>query len=259
MKNLCKFLSLILFVFIFFSGFAFADVEEPSLLMKTADFISNPFIGALILAIGLTGLLKEMMIEEKKYVGGAVACVSLGFFFGVKYLANQLDFIGLGLIILGIILVIVEIFFIPGLGAPGIIGTIMIFIGILRFCDNNFQDALILGCLVFIFVFAFTFAITKYLGMTFRFKDGAIHSQPASSQEINMEQEPLPDLSIGLKGVTTTFLRPAGKVKFDLFGQEVISDAVAEKNSFIEKDKNVEIIEISNNRVVVKEIIMEDK
>ena len=63
MKNLFKFLSLILFVFIFFSGFAFADVEEPSLLMKTADFISNPFIGALILAIGFTGLLKEMMIR----------------------------------------------------------------------------------------------------------------------------------------------------------------------------------------------------
>ena len=259
MTKLCRFFSFILFVFVLFSGYAFADVKDSSLLMKTADFISNPFIGAFILAIGITGLLKEMLIEEKKYIGGAVACLSLGFFFGVKYLTNQLDFIGLGLIVLGIILVIVEIFFIPGLGAPGIIGTIMIFIGILRFCDGNFQDALILGCLVFLFVLAFTFAITKYLGMTFKFKDWAIHSQPASSQEINMEEEPLPDLSIGLKGVTTTFLRPAGKVKFDKFGEEVISDAVAEKNSFIEKDKNVEIIEISNNRVVVKEIILEDK
>ena len=242
MKNLCKFLSLILFVFIFFSGFAFADVEEPSLLMKTADFISNPFIGALILAIGLTGLLKEMLIEEKKYIGGAVACVSLGFFFGVKFLANQLDFIGLGL-----------------MGRPMAKHLVKAGLDVLVSDLNPKPLAELVAGLVFIFVFAFTFAITKYLGMTFRFKDGAIHSQPASSQEINMEQEPLPDLSIGLKGVTMTFLRPAGKVKFDLFGQEVISDAVAEKNSFIEKDKNVEIIEISNNRVVVKEIIMEDK
>ena len=69
MKRTFGFFSIVLFVSLLFFGYAFADVREPSLLEQTADFISKPFIAAFILAIGFTGLLKEMMIEEKKYIG----------------------------------------------------------------------------------------------------------------------------------------------------------------------------------------------
>lgn len=262
LKKTFGFFSIILFISLVFFGYAFADVREPSLLQQTSDFISNPFISALILAIGFTGLLKEMMIEEKKFIGGTIAFIALGSFFGIKFLAGSLDFLGLGLIILGLLLVIIEIFLIPGLGLPGIIGTIMLFIGILRFCNNNLEEALILSCLVFVFVFAFTFGVVKAMGTKLKINGWSISSEQTYTKDGSVEEEnPQPELSVGLVGTTTTGLKPGGKAKFIVVGfdDEVTSDVVAEKNSFIDINKKVEIIDISANRIVVKEIIEGDK
>ena len=121
---------------------------------------------------------------------------------------------GLCFIILGILLVIIEIFFIPGLGLPGIIGTIMAFIGIVR-NSNSIEDALILSCLVFVFVFAFTFAAIKYLGVKLKFTGWSVSSEPTYTKDGSLEEEnSQPELSVGLCGTTTTDLKPSGKAKF---------------------------------------------
>jgi membrane-bound ClpP family serine protease len=54
---------------------------------------------------------------------------------------------------------------------------------------------------------------------------------------------------IGKQGITTTALRPAGRVKIEGVEFDVISDG-----RFIEKDKKVVIYKISNSSLVVKEI-----
>ena len=259
MRKKIDFFSLILFVSILFTGYAFADVMEPSLLEKTADFISNPFIAAIILAFGFTGILKEMMITEKKYIGGTVAFISFGSFFGVKLLAHQINPIDIALIVLGVLLIIVEIFFIPGLGLPGIIGTIMAFIGIVR-CSRSIDEALQLGCLVFLFVFAFTFALIKFMGVKLKIHGWSISSESDYTKDGSIEEEhPQPELTVDLIGITTTALKPGGKAKFKVFEEEVISDVVAQKNAFIEINKKVQIVDNSGNRIVVKEIVEEEK
>ena len=259
MKKILGFFSIISFIFFLFVGNAFADVMEPSLLEKTADLISNPFIAAIILAVGFTGILKEMMITEKKYIGGTVAFISFGSFFGIKLLSHQISPIDIALIILGVLLIIVEIFFIPGLGLPGIIGTIMAFIGIVR-CSRSIDEALQLGCLVFLFVFAFTFALIKFMGVKLKIHGWSISSETEYTSDGSIEEEhPQPELTIDLIGITTTDLKPGGKAKFKVLEEEVISDVVAQKNAFIEINKKVQIVDNSGNRIVVKEIIEEEK
>ena len=259
MKKLFGVFSILSFLFLLFSGNAFADVMEPPLFETMADFMSNPFIGALILAIGFTGIIKEMMITEKKYIGGTVAFISFGSFFGVKYLAHQINPIDIALIVLGVLLIIVEIFFIPGLGLPGVIGTIMAFIGIVR-SSRNLDEALMLGCLVFLFVFAFTFALIKFMRVKLKMHGWSVSSETEYTTDGSIEEEhPQPELTVDLIGITTTDLKPGGKAKFKVNEEEVISDVVAQKNAFIDINKKVQIVDNSANRIVVKEIVEEEK
>ena len=53
---------------------------------------------------------------------------------------------------------------------------------------------------------------------------------------------------IGKRGVAITLLRPAGTVKIDRKRYSVVT-----QGEYIEKGKEIEIIEVEGNRVVVKE------
>lgn len=55
------------------------------------------------------------------------------------------------------------------------------------------------------------------------------------------------EISIGERGVAMTMLRPAGKARFDSRVVDVISDG-----PFIAADSEIEVTELSGNRIVVR-------
>lgn len=156
-----------------------------------------------------------------------------------------------GLFILGIILFIVAFVFIgiemviPGFGAPGIIGCCCLVAGVSLTASTYMQAVMIVAIILIlltIFVLIMTFLLSKGI-----FKSPIVLKDKQEKQTGYISSNDLEYL-VGKTGMTTTALRPAGRVKIEGVEFDVISDG-----RFIEKDKEVIIYKISNSSLVVKE------
>ena len=146
------------------------------------------------------------------------------------------------LFILGIGFVILELYS-PGIGIPGIIGTIAL-IGFIFTAGQNAPQRLILtGILIAIcailFVVFFTLLSKKRLPKALILE---------TSEEGYKGVEDFSHL-VGKEGIVLNTCRPAGNADFD--GQKL---DVVSRGEFIEKDAKIKVIEVEGNRIVVKEI-----
>ena len=160
---------------------------------------------------------------------------------------------------IGIILLILEVFVIPGFGIAGISGIFLI-VGslILVMLNNDYFD----------FSFVDAGDITKAAAATLSgmlasvmlmFFGGVRLTQTKVFKRISLEETQQTSDGytsnfnqqsyMGMKGTTYTVLRPSGKI----FVNGELKDAYT-RGEFIEKDKKVEIIDESGTSLRVKEI-----
>ena len=138
-----------------------------------------------------------------------------------------------GFMILGIVLLAAGFLFvgietlIPGFGAPGILGGCCLVAGVFLIADSV-QEAVIIVAVVLLLLAVLIFTLVTLLAK------GRLSST---------------DLQylVGKKGVVTTDLHPAGKVRIEDVEFDVISDG-----AFLEKGTLVEIYKISNSSLVVR-------
>jgi membrane-bound serine protease (ClpP class) len=98
-------------------------------------------------------------------------------------------------------------------------------------------------------------ALSRYLG-AFPILNRLILRTPSDDEEeaVDTDGKPLPPVgryaaAVGDWGVAESPLRPAGKA---IFGEEYLD--VVTDGSFVERGAQVRIIEISGNRIVVREV-----
>ncbi|GEM_PF-161474 len=163
---------------------------------------------------------------------------------------NKTVNIGLGTILLfitGLILLVVEIFVIPGFGVAGISGIILLFLGIasaspsLEYALISILIALVILVLIFIFLLKNN-KTRKIWGRLIL----------AQKQE-NKDGYVAPDVSLaiylGARGKAISQLRPAGVIEIE--GKRI---DVVTSGEFIDAGSVVEVILIEGSRVVVREI-----
>ena len=150
-----------------------------------------------------------------------------------------------GFMILGIVLLAAGFLFvgietlIPGFGAPGILGGCCLVAGVFLIADSV-QEAVIIVAVVLLLLAVLIFTLVTLLAKG-RLKTPIILNDKMNKEEGYISSTDLQYL-VGKKGVVTTDLHPAGKVRFD-----VISDG-----AFLEKGTLVEIYKISNSSLVVR-------
>ncbi len=156
-----------------------------------------------------------------------------------------LELIISGLIIIGFILVLIEIFLVPGFNIFGIFGFVMIVLGIILSytkLDTRIANFILIFSLVLaVFLARLVVKSKTWHGIvldTAEKKDAGFH----------VSTENLTSL-LGKQGFAITKLRPAG---IALINDEKI-DVMAEGN-LIEKDRPIEVIKVEGNRVVVREL-----
>jgi membrane-bound serine protease (ClpP class) len=182
-------------------------------------------------------------------------------------LANWVE---VALFIIGVLLLMVEIFVLPGFGIAGISGIMCILAGLFGMLIKNPPDKLpwpqtqfdwqlftngILGLsLGFVGFAVLAWLFAKYLPKL-QFLSGLVLVPTAAKQgsevEISMTAPAEPEsisVNIGDVGEAVSTLRPVGRARFG----NAIVDCVAEAE-FLDNGDKVEIIEIHGNRVVVKE------
>ncbi len=228
-------------------------------------WLNAPAVTGILFMIGLLGIYMELQTPGLG-LPGLVAVIAFLVLFGSKYLIGLANYVEIALFFVGLVLLAIEIFLIPGFGLTGIAGIILIIAGLFGMLLPNSPgeipwprvemewDMLRIGALSLAGGFAgfllIALLLARYLPQS-RLFSGLILSPPgpASQDTVSMTAPPehSVELKIGLEGEVLTPLRPAGKAGFAAAVVDVVAQA-----EFLEKGTRVRIVAIHGNRVVVK-------
>jgi membrane-bound serine protease (ClpP class) len=113
------------------AGLAGAPVIEtsPSFAERIVRFLTDPVVASLLLLAGLILLVGDFFVEGIG-IGAVAGLALLALFFYGHMLAGLAGWEDVALVLLGIALIAVELFVIPGFGIPGVLGLIAIGAGL---------------------------------------------------------------------------------------------------------------------------------
>ena len=94
---------------------------SPGLAEQLVRFFTNPVVASLLMSLGFLGLLFELQ-SPGFGVGGTLGAIFLGLFFWGHFLAGLAGWEGVVLVVVGVVLIGVEVFVIPGFGIAGLLG-----------------------------------------------------------------------------------------------------------------------------------------
>ncbi|MCC7264160.1 MAG: nodulation protein NfeD [Candidatus Latescibacteria bacterium] len=233
-----------------------AQVVEvaPNWAEDLVGFLTHPAISSILLAVGIFGLIAEAKAPGWG-VGGTVALICLGLFFGSHYLVHLAEWDEVLLFVVGVGLLIAEIFFIPGFGVAGLAGMLCIVGSLLLTQMGNF-DLWSLEDLAGL-ISRLAVSLMAAIGLAALFlrslpRIGAFNrlvlqrEAPSSEGFVSASTEHDQEL-VGLEGVTLTYLRPVG---VGVFGSRRL-DVIAE-GEFIEANKPIRIVAAHGNRILVR-------
>lgn len=220
-------------------------------------FLIRPWISALLIMIIIGGLYFELQTPGIGFPLAAAIIAAL-LYFAPLYMQGMASHWEIILFLVGLVLIILELFVIPGFGIAGISGILFTVSGLslalIRTTGPGFfdLDMVALAKAFFLVIIASTLALfgsiylTKLIFGSRRFGylglEKTQEREEGYSTAINRYAEML-----GHQGICLTKLRPAGKVQID----NQVFDAVA-KRHFIEKDEKVEVIGYRQAQLVVK-------
>lgn len=220
---------------------------EPNVAERLASYLANPLIAALLLVVGIGGIIFEALTPGFGFPGaiGVIALVLLASGLFLATPATTLDFLLMGA---GLILLLVELFVIPGFGVAGVLGLATIVVAIVRIFPNEGQWAYVLGYTTLFsvaLVIAFFFVLprsrlTRLFALTTRLET------PNTNQELPKDSP----LLLGRRGTAATDLRPAGIASI---GSERV-DVVTE-GDFIVSGSTIEVVRVEGSRVVVRKVV----
>jgi membrane-bound serine protease (ClpP class) len=232
---------------------------QPSGMDKVIGFLINPLVSGVLIMIIIGGIYFELQSPGVGFALGASIVAAL-LYFAPLYLEGMAENWELILFIVGIILVMVEIFAIPGFGVAGIAGIIAMITGLtLSLIDNVvFEDPEFTGeglgilmkslslvlVAVLLGVILSLWATRKLLTST-AFGNLSLKSEQRTEEGyigVETEQQSL----VGEEGVAHTVLRPSGRVMI----QDKLYDAKSEYG-FIERGEAIRVIRYETGQVYV--------
>ena len=242
------------------SGVEEYDLHEYSLgtTDKIVQIFLNPFLSGILIMIIMGGIYFELQTPG---VGFPIlaAFVALILYFIPYYLNGLAENWEIALFFIGIILIALEVFVIPGFGVAGVAGISLTMISLILVMLNNdvFDFSFVNSTRIFTAIFTTVIALGASVVLMFiggvklttlpAFKRIAL--QTVMSKEEGYTSNFKKESFVGKKGVAYTILRPSGKVMID--GE--LYDAFTRGN-YIEKDSEVEVISDEGTSLKVKTI-----
>lgn len=228
---------------------------SPTWFDNLKGFLMNPVFQSLLILIIIGGIYFEMQTPGLGFPSAA-ALVAAILYFAPLYMDGLAQYWEILLFVIGLLLLAVEIFIIPGFGIAGISGILLVVGGlVMSLVDNkdfSFEgvNQVELGKAALTVLaglaggFAFTIWFSTKIGHKGILRKIALHTD--LTQAISS-----PDLSylVGKEAVAATVLRPSGKIRLG----EDFYDGVSECG-FIEKGTPVKIIRFENAQLYVETI-----
>ena len=231
---------------------------EPTWIEKIIGFLVHPIISGLLIMAIIGGIYFEMQSPGIGFPLG-VAILAAVAYFAPLYLEGLAAHWEILVFIIGLILVAVEIFVIPGFGVAGISGISLMFISLVLSLINNVNfdfegvevgDVGVAITTVVVGVFG-GFILSLYLGnKVFTSETGMFRNMSLKSVQNVSEGFVAIETSMfalkGKTGVSKTVLRPGGKI----FIEGEVYDAVA-NTGFIDKDANIIVTKVEATQLYV--------
>jgi membrane-bound ClpP family serine protease len=236
-------------------------VSRDDWLDKVAEFFREEIVKIILIMVGIAGLILELKMPGVG-IPGVIAAICFVLFFWAHSFVGQFTMLAVLLFVLGLILIGLEIFVVPGFGVTVISGVVLVVVSLvlvtLERMPQTTEDWLSVGGTVtslgvgLVAAIAGAFVLAWYLPHI-PYVSRLVLAPPEHEDGIDPDafggrQESAAAL-LGAIGVAATTLRPAGKARF---GDDYL-DVIAE-GDYVNPGSRVQVIEIEGNRIVVKEV-----
>lgn len=241
------------------AGISSYVIEEHfiSTLDKIIGFLIHPIVSSILIMLIIGGIYYELQSPGLGFP--IIAAITAGvLYFAPLYLEGLASHWEIVMAIAGVILIIVELFVIPGFGFIGIAGAVLFFTGLVLSLVGNVgfgfeginSDAIIKAIATVLVSSLISVGLSIFLGAKL------LNSRMFSYAILNTTQEKeqgyisTDSKGFGLEGKTglaATMLRPGGKVEIE--GE--IYDAIAE-SGYIEKGEMISVLRYEAAQLVVR-------
>ena len=236
-------------------GLGGAEVRRasPNWAENLVRWLTHPVVSSLLITIGMLGIIVELRTPGFGFAGG-LGIASLALFFWGHWLVQLVGWEELLLALGGVILLVLEVFVIPGFGIAGVLGIVAILAGLVLSLVGAGDTSEVIFKAAGRVVFSLLIALVASLVML-RFLPrlpfgrrliletglGAGHKHGSA---------PDSDLRwMAKKGRASSPLRPAGIAEIE--GERV--DVVSE-GELIDAGEVIEVTRVDGNRIVVRRV-----
>ena len=241
-------------------GFENAETLEytSTFIDQVIELLLTPVVSGALIMLLVGGVWWEIKTPGMG-IPTVVALTAGALYFGPHYMEGLAEYWEIGLFLVGVILLVVEIFITPGFGVPGILGITFMVTGLavtmVKNVGLNFTAVPGIAILE-AFAMVLLALATSILGVIWVVKKfikmKRLHPIVDTSQQNIEEGYTSLDSSlktyVGLEGKALTDLYPSGFIEVE--GKRL--DAMSE-GGFIEKDTKVQVIELRSTALIVRE------
>ncbi|MFA3783214.1 nodulation protein NfeD [Melioribacteraceae bacterium 4301-Me] len=214
-------------------------------------FLNNPIISSILIIIGLLGLFTEIKTPGWG-LPGTVSLIALALFFGSGYILQLASLGEILIFVIGVILLLLEIFVIPGFGIAGILGIVLIIVGLFLglIPDFNLAGSTFISkaafqlALTFVATAAAIFVLSRFLPKSNLWNNLILKTnidvKSGYTSDINLK-----DL-INLGGIAITDLRPSGIAVVNGKRLDVVTEG-----DYIKRNTPIIVIQVIGSKIIV--------
>ena len=200
-------------------GYGAAPVVEaaPTWAEQVVRFLTDPLVAQILLIVGVLGLIAEVT-SPGWGVGGTVGLIALALFFGSRFIVGILGVEAILLFLVGLVLILVELFVIPGFGIAGVLGLA----GIGASLFFSFPDSRTAFQALAITAVAIVVTVVIFLS-GFRGRSGGRLILTQKQEEDTARLQPTIHIW-SVPSAVRTKLRPAGRIEIDGEHYDAVSE-----------------------------------
>lgn len=226
-------------------------------------FLTHPIVASLLMMGLIVGIYMETNHPGFGLPGG-IALTCLALILLSNFATQAIHWLELFFLFGGILLLLIEIFILPGFGIAGVLGILLILfslfammlpsIGSVEFLWNwqewnlqalEFFNRLTYYSIALILSFVFIVISSRYITPRLFKKNRVILHTDQEGSVAGLESYALPP--IGSEGEAQTSLHPGGKVKINDFFYDALTET-----AFIEKGEKVVVVKIQGSGIIVQ-------
>lgn len=223
---------------------------------RVLRFFGSPVVASILMIVMLGGLYFEVRTPGVG-VPGVMAAMAAALFFAPHYLLGLVYGWEVVLFFLGLLLILVELFILPGFGIPGILGVLMLLVSLVASRIGNvgfsfpgggeIAQAIVTLAVTLVLLVALMFSLGRYLPRMQTVNRLVLAPELGSATGYTSAAEN--EALLGRRGVAVTPLRPAGTA--EIAGERV--DVVAQ-GTYIPAGQAVEVVRVRGARVEVRPV-----